>query len=793
MARAPFVTTVIIRNLLAAATVIALSATACSSTPSASEMDGTQSSAISGVTGLFPTGVDNTGALLTVKTVDPHYTLTSTIPASSVYAVTPNPLWAADTTTGQWISTSTTGGTTNAPVGIYTFTTTFTVAAANTATVNVSGSWSCDNYCTASLNGVQFAALGNNTTNAYGTTGTFTIPTASAPLAVFAAGTNTLTFTVTNNGTTPSPVGLAVLSLTGGCLVDSACLSTEYCNTPTSTCTAKVANGGTIPTVTGHNPSLTGVCNPAATVGPDVCASSVCDTDNKCGYANSDGSCTPGTSGVAVCRSGVCDTDDKCGFANGDGTCTPATSGVTICRSGVCDTDAKCGFAAGDGTCTSTTASTVCRSGVCTAGLKCGCGVDSDCASTQYCDTPTATCTAKIANDGSIPTVTGHTPTLNGHCNPATTIGMDVCASGVCDTDDKCGYADGDGSCTPAASGVAVCRSGACSSNGKCELASGCNVDSDCSPSQYCNTPTSTCTPKIANGGAVPSVTGHTPALTGVCNPAATIGPDVCASSVCDTDNKCGYANGDGTCSNADAGTGVCRSGVCDSTDDKCGFADGDGPCTTANGATVCRSGACSSDGKCEKSGGCHVDADCASGDWCNESQNTCEPKLANGAAIPTDSSHTSPTLNGTCTSAAGALVCQSGVCDPKNNECGYANGDGPCTSSNGPLVCLSGACGQSGNCVPKGGCITNADCVSPASVCNTTTSTCEAPDGGVGEAGIAEAGAATDDGGSLEGGGCSVSRDLNGSPSKDGVGWLAFIGAALIARRRRARRARSL
>ena len=36
----------------------------------------------------------------------------------------------------------------------------------------------------------------------------------------------------------------------------------------------------------------------------------------------------------------------------------------------------------------------------------------------------------------------------------------------------------------------------------------------------------------------------------------------------------------------------------------------------------------------------------------------------------------------GTCTPAAGALTCVSKVCDTKDNECGYANGDGPCTAS---------------------------------------------------------------------------------------------------------------
>ena len=715
----------VLRHMLATAGIIALSATACSSTTT--ETDGTQSSAVT-VPGLFPTGVDASGALLAVKTVDPHYQLTSTAPASPVYAVTRNSLWAADTATGQWISPSTTGGTSNLAVGTYIYSTTFTISAAALSTVSVSGTWSCDNYCTVALNGVVFASLGNNTNNAYGTTGTFTVPTATAPLAGFVSGTNTLSFAVVNNGTTPSPSGLAVLTLTSseGCFDDTNCTSAQYCNTPTSVCTAKVTNGNPIPTVVGHNPTLAGVCNPAATVGPDVCVSSVCDSDNKCGYLNGDGTCTPAASGVAVCRSGVCDTDAKCGFANGDGTCTPGNSGVAVCRSGVCDTDAKCGFGAGDGSCTPATATTVCRSATCTATGTCGCAVDSDCSSAQYCNTPTATCTAKVANGSPVPSVSGHSPALTGVCNPAATIGPDVCASGVCDTDNDCGYANSDGTCTPAKSGVAVCRSGvcdtdskcgfkegdgpctpaasgstvcrsgACSANGTCEKSGGCNVDSDCNAAtQYCDTPTATCTNKVANGEPVPSVTGHTPALTGVCNPAATIGPDVCASGVCDSDNACGYEEGHGPCSDTDGGTNVCRSG------------------------------ACSTNGTCEKAGGCNVNADCTAPAVCNTATSTCEaPDAGAGDAGVKD-----------------AGVTDSGVADGgSSNDSGVADGG----SSN---------------------------------------------DGGVTDGGARDGSAAVDDGGSLEGGGCAVAANLKVKGSRtEGAGWAALMIAALVVRSRKSR-----
>jgi hypothetical protein len=209
------------------------------------------------------------------------------------------------------------------------------------------------------------------------------------------------------------------------------------------------------------------------------------------------------------------------------------------------------------------------------------------------------------------------------------------------------------------------------------------------------------CTAKVANGGAVPNDPAHTnPTLNGTCT--------------------------------VQAGALVCVSGVCDTKDNECGYANGDGPCTLANGGTVCRSGACSTNGTCEPAGGCNVDADCAAGKWCDESAHTCTAKIANGGAVPSDPPHTNPTLNGVCTSGAGALVCVSAVCDTKDNECGYANGDGPCTLANGGVVCRSGACSTNGTCEPAGGCDVDADCTA-GHWCDESMHTCTAtlPNGG--------------------------------------------------------------
>jgi hypothetical protein len=235
----------------------------------------------------------------------------------------------------------------------------------------------------------------------------------------------------------------------------------------------------------------------------------------------------------------------------------------------------------------------------------------------------------------------------------------------------------------------------------------GCTQDGNCPTGQWCNETSHACTPTVANGGAVPTDGAHSnPTLNGTCTTAA--------------------------------GTLVCTSKVCDTHDNDCGYANGDGPCTAASAATVCRSGACSSNGTCEAAGGCAVDSDCPSSNWCDESTHTCTPKVANGGPVPSDPAHTTPTLDGTCTAAAGAVACASGVCDT-DNACGYGDGKGPCTAGDGgaSAVCRSGLCASSGSnsglCVA---CVGDADCsggqiCGPDNVCGTPAADAGAIDAG--------------------------------------------------------------
>ncbi len=422
----------------------------------------------------------------------------------------------------------------------------------------------------------------------------------------------------------------------GGCAVDADCGASEWCNTDVFACTPKLPNGKPVPTVGKHTPPLTGTCDAAS--GAAVCASAVCDThDNDCGYADGDGPCNLGN-GPSVCRSGIC---------GNNGTCSPAPS----------------------------------------------CTQDSDCkTATEYCDTGASKCAPKLPNGQPLPTVSGHTPTLDGTCS--TTEAPVVCLSAVCDTDNACGYKNGDGPCTTATAGT-VCRSSTCSPNGSvCIPSGGCAVDADCLGTEWCNTQSFTCAPKLVNGAPIPTVTGHTPGLTGICS--------------------------------SDVAKAVCFSAVCDTNDNDCGFANGDGPCTAQNGATVCRSGLCdATSGKCQAPKACTVDSDCdAASQYCNTPAKVCAPKLPNDAPIPVIPGH-APTVDGSCSDDSAKSVCLSGVCDQQDNRCGHAIGNGPCATDSGATVCRSGLCGTgalAGVCVE---CLTDAACTGTLTVCDPVKDAC--------------------------------------------------------------------
>jgi MYXO-CTERM domain-containing protein len=188
------------------------------------------------------------------------------------------------------------------------------------------------------------------------------------------------------------------------------------------------------------------------------------------------------------------------------------------------------------------------------------------------------------------------------------------------------------------------CPSGSVCDTGSGLCVTGCDSDSQCNSTQWCNNPpggTGTCTPKLPNGTMLPSM----PTSVATCN--AMVGTRVCLSGVCDTkDNTCGYANGDGPCSS----NAQCRNDTCDPT------------------TMTCMQPSMSASSSSGSMGNCITDSDCPSNDYCKGGNagtggnsgaggGNCTPKLGIGQSC------TRPT------------ECQSGDCTA--NVCSDTTGSG--------------------------------------------------------------------------------------------------------------------
>jgi hypothetical protein len=502
---------------------------------------------------------------------------------------------------------------------------------------------------------VTFAAPGSGASATFAPAAPATSASGHAS-TVATAGSLAGAYSVT--ASVPGVSAAAIFALTNLCVLDAACGAAAWCNT--AACVPLLANDAAIPVVAAHVPPLAGICVAGAGA---VCKSKACDpADDRCGFANGDGPCTADT--ASVCRSAVCDGDGACGWANGHGSCDAGTAGV-VCRSVACS-----------------------RTGVCIpAG---GCALDADCGPAEWCEPAALACRSKLANGVALPSVPGHAPVLDGRCTAAAAAA--ICASGVCDADDACGYAAGRGPCTTA-TGALVCRSSLCSATGVCLDPVTCLADADCDhAAQYCDTGSHACAARLPNGAAIPVVGGHDPVVAGTCTAAAA--QVVCLSGVCDPDGRCGHANGQG-------------------------------PCDLTTAGSVCRSATCSPvAGICIPAGGCGADADCGAQSWCDTSSFTCHDKLANGSPLPIAGGHTPP-LDGVCTPSAGLAVCSTGVCDA-DGACGYASGHGPCSTDHA-AVCRSGVCSATGVCLDPGTCLVDAECDQATQYCDTGAGLCAA------------------------------------------------------------------
>lgn len=156
---------------------------------------------------LFNTGVDATGNATTGNGADLHWTMAGNAAyngaSNNQFPIGP---WMAETTTSRWLTpTPNAANLYDYYDNVYTFSEIFSLAGYDAATAAFSGVFADDNHVDQiTLNGVALAGNGGNFTGwtSFDSTG-----------GSFAAGENTLTFVVRNNGTgngDQNPAGLRV-------------------------------------------------------------------------------------------------------------------------------------------------------------------------------------------------------------------------------------------------------------------------------------------------------------------------------------------------------------------------------------------------------------------------------------------------------------------------------------------------------------------------------------------------------------------------------------------------------
>jgi hypothetical protein len=175
------------------------------------------------IPGLFASGVDGTGALLGDAANDAHYVVTASTAGSNYvgtsYTVSTSHLdgaWAANTASARWIVSPRPGspdGRANRPDGTFDYTITFTMpVGAQLGTVSISGTGAAGDSGTIYVNGVLVSGeslAGGGSTNSF---------TLNATNSTFAAGSNTITFRVTNSSNNSS-TGLLITGLSGTAVV----------------------------------------------------------------------------------------------------------------------------------------------------------------------------------------------------------------------------------------------------------------------------------------------------------------------------------------------------------------------------------------------------------------------------------------------------------------------------------------------------------------------------------------------------------------------------------------------
>jgi hypothetical protein len=288
------------------------------------------------------------------------------------------------------------------------------------------------------------------------------------------------------------------------CVTDGECGIGQWCDdvADAGACQPKVANGQPVPggtcapavaaracvsTACVGSGTLAGTCEACATDANCSAPTPVCDTTTATCVQ-----CTPAEAAACSGPTPVCDpTKLSCAACNGDNGST-ASLPCPATVDPFCTTTGACGKCTSSGDCATGHAGSICS----TATGACGgaCTVDADCPATDWC--ASGVCTPKTMNGSPLPAASP----IGGTCTVPN--GTRVCASGVCDKDGECGYANGSGPCSSgdagtsdAGSGAVVCRSGHCATTGtSANECVQCLADSDCSgPTPVCDPAVHTC------------------------------------------------------------------------------------------------------------------------------------------------------------------------------------------------------------------------------------------------------------------------------------------------------------
>ena len=162
------------------------------------------------VPGLYNTGVDGSGTVLPLHSLEQHYSVSGAVSIAYVEpAVDYPPLgwaWLAAPAGSAWIGPNSTTNTASPdPEGVYSYTIQFNLSSFNPSQVRIAGSWMTDNAGELFLNGAN--------------TGFTTDPESYKHLSSFnldsgfVSGINTMEFRVLNEFVGPNPTGLCVANL----------------------------------------------------------------------------------------------------------------------------------------------------------------------------------------------------------------------------------------------------------------------------------------------------------------------------------------------------------------------------------------------------------------------------------------------------------------------------------------------------------------------------------------------------------------------------------------------------